>query len=249
MAVWVCLHEQGGTGMNILIVDADTVLGHRIQEVFRAAGHSTLLHRRQSTPVATESDATWIVTPELDASALRQIEEKGSMDRWVFNLRVIDEYASTDPTDPEALERLIERLESDLCLFLKELQAAATALMRAGGGQIWVLTQEDSAQFYMPMDIAPVGSRARMAAVKSLAKEVARFGIKVNVLSIQTFVEQHPAQTWQSAKEGLKAYALKFKPIDADAVAQVILSLSHCAALPINGMVLPIGIGMPEFNI
>ena len=92
-------------------------------------------------------------------------------------------------------------------------------------------------------------SRALIAAVKSLAKEVFGLGVRINAFQIQPLAEQFDSVTWKSAKENLKAYALKFKPQTSASVAKLMRALLEMPQIPLAGMVIPIGVGFPEANL
>lgn len=234
--------------MRVLILDADNALGNSMANNFATAGHEVFLHARtgwqQNAPL---SGIELVEAADPVEQFAEWFELRGSPHCVVFNLKAKDELGLL--ANDGDIEGLINQLSGDLLAFLREIQAFAMLLARAGQGLIWVLVQEDSAGYYVPIPVASAASRARIAAVKSLAKEVARLGVKINAISVQAYREQLELPVWSAAHDGLKAYALKFKPIDANSIADAVRRLSESSNLPIVGMVLPIGIGMPEFNI
>jgi hypothetical protein len=66
---------------------------------------------------------------------------------------------------------------------------------------------------------------------------------------VQPLAEQRPDSAWRQAREGLKAYALKFKPQRCEQVACLLQALLEQAQLPLAGVVLPVGVGFPETNV
>jgi hypothetical protein len=122
-------------------------------------------------------------------------------------------------------------------------------MARADGRQVWVLTQEDSMAFCMPMVAQPLVTGARHAAVKSLAREVLRFGLALNCANLQLLAEQAPAPAWREARDSLKAFSTKFQPVEAASVAQTLTAFMRQPTIPFSGLVLPFGIGVPEVNV
>ena len=220
---------------NILVLDADHLFGRTLASALGAAGHRVTTHARE------DSDGAHLVCADISARLAEFDATHGPFNHIIFGLRDFPE-----PADDLAAILAVER---DLATTLDELKACAQVLTRRDDSQLWVLLQEDSMQYYLPLQNQPMRSRALMAAVKSLAKEVFCFGIKVNALQIQPMEEQFDAAVWKQAKHGLKAYALKFKPQKSSDVAQLLRSLIEIPRLPLAGMVVPVGIGFPEANI
>lgn len=220
---------------HILILDADHPLGRALAAELAEAGHAVSTHARQPC------GATDLVGADVSPCLNDWNSAHGPFDHIVFGLRATPE--SADSIDA------IARVAGELSTTLNELKACAQLLTRRDEGQIWVLLQEDSMQYYLPLQSQPMRNRALMAAVKSLAKEVFCFGIKLNALQIQPLEEQFDGATWKKAKEGLKAYALKFKPQKSADVAVLVRSLIDIPRLPLAGMVIPVGVGFPEANV
>lgn len=223
----------------VLLVDADHPLSQALAERLRAQGHRVVTHVRQAP--GADAPAADVVAADL-AAALPQIEAAhGPLDRIVFGLNGQAE-SFDSPAD-------VDRTRAGLERALLELKAGAQLLTRRDDSQLWVLLPEDSMQYYLPVPAQPVRSRALMAAVKSMAKELFRLGVRVNALQVQPMAEQFDAPRWREAKEGLKAYALKFKPQPGPDVAALLQSLLALPRLALVGMVLPVGIGYPESNV
>ena len=220
---------------NILVLDADHLFGKALASALSAAGHRVTTHAREA------SGAAHLVCADISSRLAEYNATHGPFNHIVFGLRDFPESA-----DDLAAILAIER---DLATTLGELKACAQVLTRQDDSQLWVLLQEDSMQYYLPLQNQAMRSRALMAAVKSLAKEVFCFGIKVNALQIQPMEEQFDAGLWKQAKHGLKVYALKFKPQKSADVAQLLRSLIEMPRLPLAGMVVPVGVGFLEANI
>lgn len=221
----------------ILLVDADHPLGAALAARLRDAGHRVLTHARE----ASDAHPVDWVAPAIAEDLAEAQRRYGEFDRVVFGLRGRAERFES-PGD-------IAATHADLAGTLGELKAVAQMLTRRDESQIWVLLQEDSMQYYLPVPAQPVRSRALMAAVKSLAKELFRFGVRLNALQVQPLAEQLDAPLWKSARDGLKAYAMKFKPQTSGDVASMLRALIELPAIPLAGMVMPVGVGYPEANV
>lgn len=233
--------------MKIWIIDGDDGLGHALANNFVSANHQVVMHSRTSWQKDLQTGVELIESALPVDNFSQWFEQRGAPDCVIFNLSAKDELELL--RDDGDVEMLVQQLSNDLPNFLREIQSISMLLARAGQGKIWVLVQEDSMGYYVPTPVASVASRARISAVKSLAKEVARLGVKINAVSVQAYREQLESAVWGAAREDLKAYALKFKPIDANAIADTLRCLTETVNLPIVGMVLPLAVGAPDFNI
>ncbi|WP_232458036.1 hypothetical protein [Burkholderia ubonensis] len=175
----------------------------------------------------------------------------GPFDRIVFG-QPRDARAGTGAPEVDPFDALAEGVETRLDAFLATLQAAsALALRRGDGAQIWALTQDDSVGYYLDTapGALPIDVRARHAALKSLGKEMLRFGVRVNVAHLQPVAEAAAPDAWHAARDGLKAFALRFRPSPAAWVAAALTAWIARDDLPLAGMVVPIGIGFAENNV
>ena len=241
-----------GAHGGVFVLDSNSVLGQALCTALLRAGHTVVAHTRVDPPPG--------VIPDLDAGLMRKLSAAradalvAGWDDTRFPLRhVVFAPPSEIAADPSDLDALTNRLEERLTLFLAELQAAGRLLSRYTGGQIWVLTREDSMRYAMadqaPNSAAPIETRARQAAVKSFAKEMFRFGVRINCAAVQPAAEEFSPEAWQAARGGTKAFALRFRPNPVATIATALCSLLAQDALPIAGMVVPLGIGFAEQNI
>ncbi|MBA2672713.1 hypothetical protein [Ramlibacter sp.] len=233
-------------GACVLLVDADSVLGRALHDSLVAAGFSVLAHARCASQAASHADANGLGGEALPRVLDAEDPRTRGVDHVVFCPR--DEDLHADRRD-EDLDAMADRLDASLTGFLAELQAAARQLARRDGGQLWVLTMEDSMRYYLDLPCTAIDSRARQAAAKSFAKEMLRFGVRINCASVQCVREQVEPARWMSAAAGLKAYAMKFKPNAASAVAATLVHFLQQPDLPIAGTVVPLGIGVAEGNV
>lgn len=216
---------DGHPVMRVLIHHGDATLAKALTADLLQAGHLVF---HEQMPSGQEPDHVVIASPDPG---------------WVDQL-------DGGAVDSE-LARMIDEAEAMLHDFLGTLQSAGRRLMRREGGQIWVLTHEGSMRYYMPEHL-PGGetlSRAKQAAVKSMAKELLRFGIRVNCANVQTLTEHHSSDDWRAGRKGLKAYAMRFVANPASAVASTLHAFMLQPYLPFSGVVLPVGIGLQENNL
>lgn len=220
---------------NILILDANQYLCQTLAVELRNAGHHVFKHARQYTEGID-------IVGEAVASDLPQWNAQyGPFNRIIFGL--------CDTIETVDSMAAILSVEQQLSTTLGELKVCAQLLSRRDDSQLWILLQEDSMRYYLPITSQPMRSRALIAAVKSLAKEVFGLGVRINALQIQPLAEQFDSATWKSAKENLKAYAMKFKPQTSVSVAKLMRALLEIPHIPLAGMVIPIGVGFPETNL
>lgn len=229
----------------ILFIDADSVLGRAFCEELSAAGPRVLAHVRTEPRGAFAPGVTVVSGVRIHDALPAWNDTFGPINHVVFGM---PDYADALHVVDD-VEHFTLSIEEHLTLFLEELQAAGSLLARGSGGQIWALTPEDSMQYYASFPVVSIDSRARHAAVKSFAKELFRFGVRINCANVQPLEEQLPQAEWRRARDGLKTFAMRFKPNKTAAVARTLRDLLTQPDLPIAGMIVPIGIGFAENNI
>jgi NAD(P)-dependent dehydrogenase (short-subunit alcohol dehydrogenase family) len=230
----------------VLIADADSALGRALCDELAAAGFGVIAHIRTGGHDPFP-EAVTVVTADPFAEALTGWNETvAGIDHVVFGQAPED---AAVLVGEDGFEAMVASLDAGLSGFLAELQAVGKLLARKDGGQVWVLTREDSMRYYTRQPSNPIDARARHAAVKSFAKEVFRFGVRINCANVQLLAEQASAGEWKTARDGLKAFAMKFKPVKAAAVAGTLRRFLEQDDLPITGLIVPIGIGFAENNI
>jgi hypothetical protein len=217
-------------------------------ETLRAAGHPILLHDERADAARPPCDGVQRLPTVPLAQWLREDPLAESVRHVVFALP-----PPASPIAPDAavsaLAALADTLQTRIEDFLQQLQAATRLLCRHEGAQIWVLTPDESMRYHLGTAPGCIETQARHAAVKSVAKEVWRFGLRVNCACVQQLAEQSTPAQWSQARETLRAYAMRFRPNPAAAVARTLSAWIGEPELPMAGVVVPVGIGMVEGNL
>jgi hypothetical protein len=230
----------------VLVVDSNEVLSQAIYTQLIAAGADVYQHcRKQAAPPPCDAGHMIYGMRGDDIIATWDMSRR-PINRIVFGSLPVEHDL---PDSLEEIDRLANGIETRLLSFLLELQAAGRLLARHDGGQIWVITQELSMRFCIPLNACPIESRAKQAAVKSFAKEVLHLGVMVNCASVQLLAEQASREQWRAMRECLKVYAVRFNPPKALSVAKTLTAFLLHPDLPMSGLVVPIGIGLAEQNI
>ncbi|WP_080411032.1 hypothetical protein [Burkholderia ubonensis] len=238
----------------MLVIDAHGPVERALCASLAEAGLRVVAHVLDE---ADDGAADWPDAPGVQV--VRAADPAAALDDWNDAYGPFDRIVFGQPRDARAgapevdpFDALAEGVETRLDAFLATLQAAsALALRRGDGAQIWALTQDDSVGYYLDTapGALPIDVRARHAALKSLGKEMLRFGVRVNVAHLQPVAEAAAPDAWHAARDGLKAFALRFRPSPAAWVAAALTAWIARDDLPLAGMVVPIGIGFAENNV
>ena len=234
------------TCTRLLYIDAGGPLARALVARLEASGWYVVTHTRSATAHSIPGAAVHVVAEQVSKHFDAWNCAHGPFTHVLFGMSDVDEFVLGLESGQA---NLADAIQGQLTAFLAELRGISLALARAGGRQIWVLTQEDSMAFCMQMATQPIITGARHAAVKSLAREVRRFGLQLNCATIQLLAEQAPASAWRDARELLKAFSLKFVPLEAATVASTLAGLLDQDTLPFSGQIVPFGIGVPEANV
>ncbi|WP_232437709.1 hypothetical protein [Burkholderia ubonensis] len=238
----------------VLVIDAHGPVERALCASLAEAGLRVVAHVLDE---ADDGAADWPDAPGVQV--VRAADPAAALDGWNDAYGPFDRIVFGQPRDARAgapevdpFDALAEGVETRLDAFLATLQAAsALALRRGDGAQIWALTQDDSVGYYLDTapGALPIDVRARHVALKSLGKEMLRFGVRVNVAHLQPVAEAAAPDAWHAARDGLKAFALRFRPSPAACVAAALTAWIARDDLPLAGMVVPIGIGFAENNV
>ncbi len=172
--------------------------------------------------------------------------DKYPIDRIIFGPATI---AHDLPRSLSEVDDLAQAHEEAILSFLLQLQAAGRLLARSGGGQIWVITQEQSARYLFPLPTSPIDSYARRAAVKSFAREIKRMDVNVNCLDIQFQMDQTPDDQWRVMRNRVNIYASRLRHQAIASFSKFLCNLLNQDDLPMSGLIVPVGIGLTEQNI
>jgi hypothetical protein len=145
--------------------------------------------------------------------------------------------------------RLAPLVAAGVKRFLGLTQAAIRELMVTGGGQIWVADWDDTFEYHLQLPCAPLQAEARAAAVRSMSKECACLGIKVNSISVQPVAEMFPPEQFRDARDDLKTYALRYKPVSCAAVASQVCDFLEQPDLPMAGAMVGLGTGVCQGHL
>lgn len=143
----------------------------------------------------------------------------------------------------------MQRLELRLTEVLKALKYGSQHLARADGGRIWVLCYDHSVNYSVASPSNPITNNAVIAAVQSIAKEVARFDVSVNVFLIHPPKESVDSNSWKQAKQSLKVYGMKYKPQPVQHIAELLQMYAGLKNLTTTGGIIPVGSGIAAGNI
>lgn len=186
----------------------------------------------------------------------RQGSAVATLDAWDMSTAPIDRIVFGPvaiehdlPRTTDAIDRLALAHETALLSFLMQLQAAGRLLARHRGGQIWVMTLDQSARYLVPMSTSPIDTMARRAAVKSFAREIRRMDVLVNCLEIQPEFDRIPNDQWRTPRNRTNVYASRFRKSATSSAADFLCGLLAQADLPMSGLVVPVGIGLTEQSI
>lgn len=187
---------------------------------------------------------------DLDAFNFRDLSARVCPQRVVFAPPAWDECGALDLDLAGSVpERLAPLVAAGVKRFLRLTQVAILALMGNGGGQIWVADWDDTFEYHLPLPCSPLQAEARAAAVRAMAKECARLGIKVNSLSVQPVAEMFPSERFREARDDLKTYALRYKPVSCMAVAAQLCDFLEQPDLPMAGAMVGLGTGVCQGHL
>ncbi len=147
--------------------------------------------------------------------------------------------------DPAKALAFGQAIHADAMNFLSDCRLATQAMMTAKTGHVLFLGIDDVAARLVGLPESPMANQLRVSALKSLAKEYGRMGIKYNAILSQPSKETVDPKTWRSQRDQLKVYTMRFSPNEtreyADFCAQAVKG-----SLPLNGGLLCLGKGVME---
>lgn len=136
-------------------------------------------------------------------------------------------------------------VEAEAMGFLRACRAVTQAMMLHKTGQVLFLGIDDVAARLVGLPETPIGNQLRVSALKSLAKEYGRMGLRYNAVISQPARETASAEIWRDRREALKVYTMRFTPAETAQYAAFCWTLLAHEA-PLNGGVLCLGKGVME---
>jgi hypothetical protein len=186
-----------------------------------------------------------------DASALKEhFEQFAESGRYYKNIYIDLTDGFNEIEEFKANPNLaIIRLDKRLKEMLKALKYGSQHLARSDGGCIWVLCYDHSVNFSISCPSNPITNFAAMAAVQSIAKEVARLDVRVNLFFMHPPAESVNMEELKKARNNLNVYRLKYKPEPVEHISETLHMYAELKNLSTTGGVIPLGSGIALCNI
>lgn len=137
------------------------------------------------------------------------------------------------------------QLQASAMQFLSDCRLVTQAMMPLKAGQILFLGIDDVAARLVGLHESPIANQMRIAALKSLAKEYGRMGLKFNAILSQPSKETVAPAVWREKREALKVYTMRFTPPEVAEIAGFCRQ-ALTGPMPVNGGVLCLGKGVME---
>lgn len=146
---------------------------------------------------------------------------------------------------PDAAKAMGSAIQNDTIAFLADCRQAVQAMMTAKDGQILFLGIDDVAARLVGVPQTPIANQSRISALKSLAKEYGRMGIRFNAVISQPAKESVEPGIWRERRDALKVYTMRFTPTANGEYAEFCAE-ALTGAMPVNGGTLCLGKGVME---
>lgn len=226
----------------VLVVDAGHGIGPHLASLLAERGFDVVAWASggQAAPCEPGASVRWLHDPSVDALDTALVTSAATV---VFNVSALDEAALM------AQGELADAIAADGAFFMQTLQTISQAMIERGRGQIWILATDDSFAYYLPLPAAPITHHTRIGAMRSLAKELSRFGVSANAAVLQPAPETTEPANWQQARAGVASYAQKFRPVPLASVADTLAFWIGRETLPMNGSVVHFGNGVYDGNL
>lgn len=129
--------------------------------------------------------------------------------------------------------------------FLSDCRAATQVMMTAKAGQTLFIGIDDVAARIVGLPETPMGNQLRVSALKSLAKEYGRMGVKFNAVLSQPSKETVAPAVWKEQRNALKVYTMRFSPTETTEYAAFCANML-AGGVPVNGGIICLGKGVME---
>ena len=217
--------------------------------LFLLVGAPSPLQGYLADACARDGASVRILPETADAADMREaLSVKTEKLRVVFTPCGDDETALLEADLADGGRRLEQIVATRCDAFLRQMQAALSAMMQAGSGQIWVCDIDDGFAYHAPIAVAPIQAQARAGAVRSLAKEYSRMGIAVNSIFTHPLVfPEEDVRMYRSP--GLKSYAMRYKPSPASDLLDFFATHAQSDRLPFTGASQSFGMGVAQAHL
>jgi len=118
--------------MNVWIMDGDDALGRALADSFASANHQVVMHSRVAWQQNMQADVDLLESAFPADHFASWFGQRGTPDCVIFNIQAKDELELL--RDDGDVEMLAHQISNDLPHFLREIQAIAMLLARAGQG-------------------------------------------------------------------------------------------------------------------
>jgi hypothetical protein len=220
-----------------LMINSDGVISRSLAARLMAHGHEV-------DTIRLPDDAVGVGTLK---EHLENVAETGRYYKNIY-IDLTDNFNEIEEFNANA-ELARVRLDMRLKEMLKALKYGSQHLARSDGGSIWVLCYDHSVNFSISCPSNPVTNYAAMAAVQSIAKEVARLDVKVNLFLMHPPVESVDMAELKKARNNLNVYRLKYKPESVEHMSETLHMYAELKNLSTTGGVIPLGSGIASCNI
>jgi hypothetical protein len=147
--------------------------------------------------------------------------------------------------NPAQALKLGSQIQADTMKFLSDCRLATQVMMTAKAGHLLFLGIDDVAARLVGLPESPMANQLRVSALKSLAKECGRMGIKYNAILSQPSKETVGPKVWRNQRDRLKVYTMRFSPNETSEYAEFCAQAVQ-GSLPMNGGLLCLGKGVME---
>ncbi|WP_366655905.1 hypothetical protein [Fodinicurvata sp. EGI_FJ10296] len=230
-----------------LFVDCLDTVGRAVVDAVAGTAGEGAVHRLQA--MGRDGDERPAGGLVAGADIKRAAAEHGPFDVIVIGPPIVDESEMID-ADSRPNEAVIEAIDSAAKRSLDILQAALLVSLDRGDAQIWSLGLDDAFAYYLEgMPVAPIVTQTRVSCMRTLSREYARMGVRLNSAIFQPPADMVSADALKKGRKDLKTYSMRHKLVDADRQASLLTGYLAADALALNGATLCLGTGVNEFNI
>lgn len=227
-----------------LIVDINSQIGYETGR--QLLQHGVLVWAHLRSGVAPTNGLTFVMGDLPNVVVKDILAQHPEIATVIFDLSTLNERGLLEGGQSELL---CDQVEMRSLEFLMAMQAALRHLITIRNAQVWVLVREDSFRYHLDVPASPIMGQLRNSTVRTVAKEVARFGVRVNAAVLHYSAEELSQEIWRAGAGGLKSYTQKYKPFTVSDTVGHLVSMILNPNLPVHGAVMHLGCGVLENNI